>query len=71
MVEAAGYVPVALSADDYVELLPACWHAVNAYGIKVSRRWPHSRSIWPHSTTGPRRNGRRYEYFSGHGFRRN
>ena len=38
MVEAAGYVPVALSAGDYVELLPARWHAVNAYGIKVSRR---------------------------------
>src|SRR5260370_39221050 len=38
MVEAAGYVPVALSADDYVELLPARWHAVNAYGIRVSRR---------------------------------
>ncbi|MGH3120068.1 MAG: integrase [Trebonia sp.] len=38
MVEAAGYVPVALAADDYVELLPARWHAVNAYGIKVSRR---------------------------------
>jgi hypothetical protein len=38
MVEAAGYVPVALTADDYVELLPARWHAVNAYGIKVSRR---------------------------------
>ena len=38
MVEAAGYMPVALSADDYVELLPARWHAVNAYGIKVNRR---------------------------------
>jgi hypothetical protein len=38
MVEASGYVPVALSADDYVELLPARWHAVNAYGIKVNRR---------------------------------
>ena len=38
MVEAAGYVPVALTADDYVELLPARWHAVNAYGIKVNRR---------------------------------
>ena len=38
MVEAAGYVPVALSAADYVELLPARWHAVNAYGIKVNRR---------------------------------
>jgi hypothetical protein len=38
MVEAAGYVPVALTGDDYVELLPARWHAVNAYGIKVNRR---------------------------------
>jgi hypothetical protein len=38
MVEAAGYVPVALTAGDYVELLPARWHAVNAYGIKVNRR---------------------------------
>ena len=38
MVEAAGYVPVALSADDYIELLPARWQAINAYGIKVSRR---------------------------------
>jgi hypothetical protein len=37
MVEAAGYVPVALTADDYVGLLPARWHAVNAYGIKVNR----------------------------------
>ncbi len=38
MVEAAGYVPVALSAEDYIELLPARWQAINAYGIKVSRR---------------------------------
>jgi len=38
MAEAAGYVPVALTASDYVELLPARWHAVNAYGIKVNRR---------------------------------
>ena len=38
MVEAAGYLPVALTAEDYVELLPARWHAVNAYGIKVNRR---------------------------------
>ena len=38
LVEAAGYVPVALSAADYIELLPACWRAVNAYGIKISHR---------------------------------
>ncbi len=38
LIEAAGYVPVALSPDDYIELLPASWRAVNAYGIRLSRR---------------------------------
>ena len=38
LTEAAGYVPLALSPDDYIELLPAAWRAVNAYGIKISRR---------------------------------
>jgi putative transposase len=38
LVEAAGYVPVALGPDDYIELLPAEWRAVNAYGIKLNRR---------------------------------
>jgi hypothetical protein len=38
LVEAAGYVPVALCAEDYIELLPACWKAVNAYGVKLKYR---------------------------------
>lgn len=38
LVEAAGYVPVALGPADYIELLPAVWRAVNAYGIKLNRR---------------------------------
>jgi len=38
LTEAAGYVPLALSPDDYIELLPAAWRAVNAYGVKMSRR---------------------------------
>jgi len=38
LTESAGYVPVGLSAEDYVELLPATWRVINAYGIKVSRR---------------------------------
>jgi transposase InsO family protein len=38
LVEAAGYVTAALGPDDYIELLPACWRAVNAYGIKISHR---------------------------------
>jgi putative transposase len=38
LVETAGYVPVALGPDDYVELLPAEWRTVNAYGIKLNWR---------------------------------
>ena len=38
LIETAGYVPVPLSAGDYIELLPAAWRAVNAYGIKISHR---------------------------------
>lgn len=34
----AGYVPVALSAEDYIELLPAIWRAINDYGVKVDYR---------------------------------
>lgn len=38
LVEAAGYVPVALSASDYIELLPARWQAISAAGIRIKYR---------------------------------
>jgi hypothetical protein len=38
LIESAGYVPLALGGDDYVELLPSTWRVVNSYGIKVSNR---------------------------------
>lgn len=38
LVEAAGYLPVALSAQDYIELLPARWQAINAYGVRINYR---------------------------------
>jgi transposase InsO family protein len=47
LIEAAGYVPVALGPDDYIELLPASWRAVNAYGIKLSRRSYDSAELNP------------------------
>ena len=47
LVEAAGYVPVALAGDDYIELLPAAWRAVNAYGIKLNRRSYDSEELNP------------------------
>ncbi len=47
LVEAAGYVPVALSAEDYIELLPATWRAINAYGVKLSHRVYDSDELSP------------------------
>jgi hypothetical protein len=47
LTETAGYVPLALSPDDYIELLPAAWRAVNAYGIKISRRIYDGRELNP------------------------
>ena len=47
LIEAAGYVPVSLGPDDYIELLPAAWRAVNAYGIKLNRRSYDSEELNP------------------------
>jgi hypothetical protein len=38
LVAAAGYLPLTLSGEDYLELLPVAWRQVNAYGIKVDYR---------------------------------
>lgn len=47
LVESAGYVPVALSAQDYIELLPARWQAVNAYGIRIKHRTYDAEALNP------------------------
>ncbi|WP_280470754.1 transposase [Nocardia farcinica] len=38
LVQACGYVPVALGAADYIELLPAQWRAINHYGVRIGHR---------------------------------
>jgi hypothetical protein len=38
LIETAGYVPAPLSGDDYIELLPATWRTINAYGVKLNYR---------------------------------
>ena len=38
LVSAAGYLPLTLSGEDYLELLPVAWRQVNAYGIRVGLR---------------------------------
>ncbi|KJS60395.1 Mu transposase C-terminal domain-containing protein [Streptomyces rubellomurinus] len=47
LVESCGYVPVALSGQDYVELLPATWRAVNSYGIRINNRTYDSPELAP------------------------
>jgi hypothetical protein len=47
LVEACGYVPVALSGPDYVELLPSAWRAVNSYGIRINNRTYDSPELGP------------------------
>jgi hypothetical protein len=47
LVETAGYVPMALSAGDYIELLPARWQAINAYGIRIHYRTYDAEALNP------------------------
>lgn len=48
LVETAGYVPVPLGAGDYIELLPAAWRAVNAYGVKIGHRTYDCKALNPY-----------------------
>jgi hypothetical protein len=38
LVAAAGYIPVALSGEDYIELLPVKWRAISEGGVQVDYR---------------------------------
>lgn len=38
LVEFAGYVPVPLSAEDYIELLPVRWRAIGKTGVRILHR---------------------------------
>jgi putative transposase len=37
-VAAAGYLPLTLTGEDYLELLPVAWRAINDYGIRIDYR---------------------------------
>lgn len=38
LVAAAGYLPLVLRGEDYLELLPVAWRAINDYGIRIGHR---------------------------------
>jgi len=44
----AGYVPVPLSPEDYIELLPAGWRVINSYGVKIGLRTYDSGELNPY-----------------------
>jgi hypothetical protein len=61
MVARAGYLPVPLSGEDYVELLPATWRAVNDYGIQIAYRTDDCAELGPYrrrASAAAARNGR-------------
>lgn len=47
LLESCGYVPVPLGGEDYVELLPERWQAINAYGIRIKHRTYDSPELNP------------------------
>lgn len=47
LVAACGYLPLVLRGEDYLELLPASWRAVNDYGIRIDYRTYDSADLAP------------------------
>ena len=47
LVAAAGYLPLSLSGEDYLELLPVAWRQVNDYGIRIDYRTYDSPGLGP------------------------
>ncbi len=47
LVAAAGYVPVALTGEDYIELLPAEWRSIGDGGIQIEYRTYDSAELAP------------------------
>jgi Mu transposase, C-terminal len=48
LVAAAGYVPVALTGEDYIELLPAQWRSIGDGGIQIDYRTYNCADLAPY-----------------------
>jgi hypothetical protein len=48
MVARCGYLPVCLTGDDYIELLPVEWRKINDYGIRIDYRTYDCRDLGPY-----------------------
>ncbi|MEJ8653413.1 hypothetical protein WKI65_36515 [Streptomyces sp. MS1.AVA.3] len=47
LVVAAGYLPLVLCGEDYLELLPVAWRAINDYGIRIGYRTYDTAELGP------------------------
>jgi hypothetical protein len=63
LIETAGYVPVPLGGDDYIELLPGTWRTINAYGVKLNYRTYDAEALDPlrHQDSGVTEHNGRWE----------
>ncbi|MEU7432936.1 transposase [Streptomyces sioyaensis] len=63
LVAAAGHVPVALSPEEYIELLPRCRRRINSYGIRLGHRTYDSAELTPfrRQPSGAGQDGRSWE----------
>jgi hypothetical protein len=57
LVGAAGYVPVALTGDDYIELMPSDWRTIGDGGIQVDYRTYNSGELGPYRHQSTRSTG--------------
>ena len=48
LVARTGYVPVSLSGEEYIELLPVVWRRINDYGIRMDYRTYDCRDLGPY-----------------------
>jgi Mu transposase-like protein len=66
LVAAAGYVPVALTGEDYIELMPAGWRTIGDGGIQIGYRTYNCRELGPYRrmASGVAGKGTRWEVHS-------
>jgi hypothetical protein len=48
LVAAAGYVPVALTGEDYIELMPAEWRSIGDGGVQIDYRTYNCAELGPY-----------------------
>jgi hypothetical protein len=64
LVAAAGYIPVALTGEDYIELMPSDWRTIGDGGIQVDYRTYNCGELGPYrrQLSGVAGKGTRWEY---------